>query len=126
MSRFIGDVLSTEKKIGDLNGKWAVMLKLVVLAATVLSPLILSWTVWVTSNIYSTKHHMIDTEDFRARIVEIEKAATITPSQINDIKKDADELKTDVKTVRKENAEEHQGILVELGKIQVQLESMQK
>jgi hypothetical protein len=37
------------KRLGELTGIWVVLLKL----TTVLTPLIITWAIWVTGNIYS-------------------------------------------------------------------------
>jgi hypothetical protein len=126
VTRFVGDVLSTEKKIGDLNGKWAVMLKMTVLAGTVVAPLIVAWTIWVTSNIFSTQFHVMDTHSFEQRIMEIEKTLTATPERINKNAEALYEVKTEVKDVQKSNATDHQLIMVELSKIQTKLEMIDK
>lgn len=137
VTRFVGDVLSTEKKIGDLNGKWAVMLKMTVLVGTVIAPLILAWSVWVTSSIFATTHHIVDTVNFRERIVHMERELSITPDRIKELEKDYSELKTDVKQLKEMNSIEHQNIgkqlnnntqnlSIQLTRIQTQLEEIQK
>jgi len=124
VTKFVGDVFSTEKKIGDLNGKWAVMLKVVVLSSTVLLPVILTWAVWVTTSIFAAQHHQTDTDSFRSRIVEIEKILTVTPEQIHHNTETLDTIQQDVKESTAENSKDHSGIMVELGKIQTKLEML--
>jgi len=137
VTRFVGDVLSTERKIGDLNGKWAVMLKMTVLATTVVSPLIIAWAVWVTSNIFAVQHHLLDTNTFRKRIVDLEKQDTLTHNEIKVSQEDYVELKTDVKKLQEINTSEHkqigeqmnnnnQVLSIQLTKIQTQLEDIKK
>lgn len=133
VTRFVGDVLSKEKKIGDLNGKWAVMLKMTILTSTVVAPLILAWVIWVTSNIFATQHHIADTTSFRERIVEVEAEVR----EIENIQEDYKELKTDVKQSKELNTKEHrdigknlnestQELKLQLTRIQTQLEEIQK
>lgn len=122
VTRFVGDVFSTDKKIGDLNGKWAVLLKIVVLTGGIITPLLLTWTVWVTSNIFATQHHVYDTHDFRQRIVHIEKVLESTPERIQSNKIELQELKREVKAVNDNNTSDHQDILIQLSKIQTKLE----
>ena len=137
VSRFVGDVLSTEKKIGDLNGKWAVMLKMAVLTSTIVAPLILAWAVWVTSSIFSTQHHIEDTENFRSRIVDIEGQLRVTPEKIQDLEEDYKELKGDESKLKELNTSEHkdisqqlnsntQNLSVQLSAIKAQLDVIQK
>jgi hypothetical protein len=140
VGKFVSDVFSTEKRIGDLNGKWAVMLKLVVLFGTVIAPLLLTWAVWVTTNVYSSQYHRQSTAEFEARIAQMErqfvenkvvrdqlanivsKLQRITPDRIEDIEEDYSELKKDVKQMTNENTAQHQNILIQLSKIQTKLE----
>jgi hypothetical protein len=129
VTRFVGDILSTDKKIGDLNGKWAVMLKVAVLTGTVVAPLILAWAIWVTSNIFAAQHHFIDTEDFRSRIHIMEGELRVTPEKIENLEEDYIELKTDVKQLKDLNTSEHKDISGQLNKntqeLSVQLSAIQ-
>jgi hypothetical protein len=122
----VKDVFNTDKKIGELNGKWSVMLKMMVLSSTVIIPLLLTWGVWVTTNIFSTQHHIRDTETFRQRIVDVEKALTVTPERINENAESLDDMKKELKETTLRNNQDHQSIMVQLSKIQTQLEGIRE
>ena len=43
------------KKLGDLNGRWSILFRVLMVVgtiATVLSPFVIRWGVWVTSSVY--------------------------------------------------------------------------
>lgn len=124
VGKFVREVLNTDKKIGELNGKWAVMLKIAVLTISTVSPLILAWAIWVTSSVFAIQYHIQDTIKFRDRIDEIEKTLTVTPEKIDNNKKTLEQLSAEVKNVSASNAIDHQSILVQLSKIQTQIEHL--
>ncbi len=84
----------SDKKIGELNGKWAAMLKMVLVIAILTVPTFFAWATWVTNEIFAAKYHRNQTEDFSTRIVELETNLKILTRVENEINKISDKVET--------------------------------
>ena len=71
-------------RIGELNGRWAMLLKLTLIAVPVLTTLItaafLPWAVWVTSNIYASQQTVEIVRQLSVDVHEIEVKVQNLPS----------------------------------------------
>lgn len=66
-------LFKSDKKIGELNGHWAALFKIILFMLLVSIPTFFTWMVWVTNSIYASQYHISDTEKFEQRITELEK-----------------------------------------------------
>lgn len=126
VTKFVSEVLNTNKPIGELNGKWAVMLKLTILIVSILLPFLMTWGIWVTAHVYSSRHHIISTSSFRNRLVETEKIANQMVHEISKLEYEYLQLRKSLKAINESNATDHEIIMVQLSKIQTKLEILYK
>jgi hypothetical protein len=144
--KYFSSLLISKKKIGDLNGKWATMFKIVILISIIGVPTMLSWMTWVTSNIYAAQYHQTLTEGYAARIIDLEtnmKILSRVESEIGKLSVKMDNLpppewkrrieileagrETNAEHIialDKNNSTEHSNILVILKEINTKLEFM--
>ena len=70
--KFINNMLSSNKKIGDLNGKWAGLFKFVLILCILVIPSFFTWASWVTAEVFASKYSRNHIEHFEERIVDLE------------------------------------------------------
>jgi hypothetical protein len=140
----------SDKKIGDLNGKWAIGLKLVIVLFFVSIPTFATWATWVTGSIYASNNHICDVYELQhdKRITELEKYATLPIKLERELQRLHDKIDVlphpewrrrielletqygesvkSVLQVDKKNAEDHQQIFVLLESIKTKLDLIQK
>lgn len=110
------------KPIGELNGRWALLLKVTLVTIPVLTTLVtasfLPWAVWVTTNVYTAQQtsnivakvaddlDVMDTRidnlppaEWRQRITKLEDASLENRDDHTQIKVALAEIKSDVKTI---------------------------
>jgi hypothetical protein len=118
-SGFFKDLFKSENKIGELNGKWAFMLKVVLMLLFVSIPTFFAWGTWVTTSIFEQntaiqrlqdKTTQLPPEDWRRRI-EMVEIQTITTSDYT-------------RNIDKQNSENHAKILILLENIKTKVEMM--
>ena len=68
-----GGVLRSDKKIGEMNGRWAALFKIMLVSMSCLIPTMLGWMIWVSSNIYDADNFINANENNHNRIEELEK-----------------------------------------------------
>ena len=105
----------TGVRIGELNGRWALLLKTTVVVIPILTALVtaafLPWSVWVTSNIYTMQNTTAVIDDL------VKEAKAV------DIRIDAlppDEWRARIRVLEddaKQNQKDHQVIIVSLEQI---------
>ena len=104
----------SDKKIGDLNGKWAAMLKMVLVIIILIVPTFFAWATWVTNEIFAAKYHRSQTENFGTRLVELEtnfKILSRVEAEINKISTKVETLPPPEWRRRIEILETHDAVL---------------
>jgi len=125
-SGFFSDLFTSDKKIGELNGKWAFMLKVVLMLLFVSIPTFFAWGTWVTTSIFEQNTLIqrlqdkttqlpptggcVPTEDWRRRI-EMAELQTITISDYT-------------RNIDKQNTADHSQILILLEGIKTKVEML--
>jgi len=123
---FFSDLFTSDKKIGELNGKWAFMLKVVLMLLFVSIPTFFAWGTWVTTSIFEQSTSIqrlqdktgtlppitgcIPSEDWRRRIELMETKSDL--------------LSNYTASVDKQNAEDHSRILILLENIKTKVEML--
>lgn len=142
--KYFSSLLISKKKIGDLNGKWATMFKVVILLIIVGVPTMMTWMTWVTSNIYAVQYYQSTTEGYAARIIDLEtnmKILSRVESEISKLSTKMDNLpppewkrrieilesgrevnSANIVTLKDNNTSEHSNILLILKEINTKLE----
>ena len=72
--------MSTRQPIGELNGRWALLLKVNLIAVPVLLSVVITWATWVTTRVFA-----VDTWQATATATHATKAdlATATATQVS-------------------------------------------
>lgn len=72
-------------RIGELNGKWAMLLKatlvFVPVLTTVVTAAFLPWAVWVTSNIYTSQAVVLELNKITSRVESMDREIRNLPPQ---------------------------------------------
>lgn len=84
----LSSLLTSDKKVGELNGKWATLFKAVLIVCILVIPTLLGWATWVTTEVFSYRSHEDVTADFNERIQALER----TSSSIAKIEKQIDNI----------------------------------
>lgn len=137
---------SREKKIGDLNGKWAVAFKLVLISIIMTVPTFFAWATWVTNGIYNSNNHICTTNEmeYEHRLKELEKQAMVSSRleshlekigtkidqlphpewrrRVEVLENQYKEIKTEIKQNNSSNNLDHQQIFILLESIKTTLE----
>lgn len=138
--RLLKGLIHSEKKIGDMNGKWAALFRIVLVLVFLGIPALGTWTVWMTKGIWNSQRHIETTIEFENRIDLLEQNAVILervdkavsniskemrehndghPPDIQDrVDKNTDavkDVKDSVIQLDKTNTEQHNKIYKELG-----------
>lgn len=71
--RWFFGLFISDKKIGELNGRWAALFKLVLFIVVVSVPTAITWMLWVTSNIYASQYHIERCDNYEQRLIDLEK-----------------------------------------------------
>ena len=112
------------QKIGEINGKWAFMLKAVLLLFFVCVPTFFGWATWVTKS----------TWDNTSRIEIIKENITLLPPptgcaptldwqrRIENLEVYVENTGKDIKAIEKLNSDEHRQILIMLEGIKTKVE----
>lgn len=123
----------SDKRIGELNGHWAFLFKFILLLALFVLPTVGTWSIWVTSNIFSTKSHIEQTEKYDDRISTLEKcsernvvASQNVTTQIDKLEQTNKEQNQKIESLEKNNSSEHSQILIMLESMKATLESLKK
>lgn len=72
LSEFLGGIFHSKHKVGELNGKWAALFKMVLVLVVLIIPTFFAWATWVTNETFATKYHRLQTDDFENRISDLE------------------------------------------------------
>lgn len=122
-------LFKSDKRIGELNGRWAALFKFVLLMLFLIIPVIGSWGVWITKQVMASQFHAQQTEGYEQRISTLEKFCernTVSTVQIdNRISKleNISEVQSEKFDIFKQNnATEHGQILVLLESMKVTLD----
>ena len=122
---FFGKLILSDKKIGDLNGKWAAAFKILIILLFLSIPTVIMWGTWITNKAYNLESHIELTEDYGPRLQHLEKKAheaDLRDVRINNIEHKVDKTGDDVVQLEKANATDHTSILVLLEQIKTKLE----
>ena len=105
----------TGTRIGELNGRWALLLKSTLIVIPVLTTLVtaafLPWSVWVTSSIYASQ----DNTELIERLMQEAKAVDIRIDNLP-----PEEWKARIRVLEedsKQNLKDHQVIIISLEQI---------
>jgi hypothetical protein len=144
----VNKILLSDKKIGELNGKWATLFKTFLMLSFITFPTFLAWGTWVTKNTFEMCNHLEDTAHFNQRLTNFESNVKIIErmeSQINRISDKVETLpppewrrrieileteyakiSTEMKALDKINAAEHSQMLILLESIKTKLDLLVK
>lgn len=75
--RFFKGLVHSDKKIGEMNGRWAALFRVVLVLLFFAIPAGGTWTMWVTRNIWNVERHVETTAEFESRIDFLEKSSMI-------------------------------------------------
>lgn len=73
MLQFFKGIFHSEKKIGEMNGKWAALFRAVLVLLFFTIPTIGTWSIWITRSVWIQQGHMTTTSSFEDRIDTLEK-----------------------------------------------------
>lgn len=108
----------SDKKIGELNGKWAALFKAVLFSLVFVIPTLFTWMIWVTTHVYASQYHIENTVDIEDRIVELEKTDAARSDVMRKIEKMEQQLysleNSVIPNLDKQNSTEHAKILTTL------------
>ena len=76
--KFIKGIFISDKKIGELNGKWAALFKACMIVG-------MSWCIWVTSVIYQSSYHMDGSSNYEQRLDTLEIIATTEVDNLHEL-----------------------------------------
>jgi hypothetical protein len=88
----LSSLITSDKKVGELNGKWATLFKVVLIVCILVIPTLLGWATWVTTEVFSYRSHADATTGFDERITKLENAT----SAIARIEKQIDTITTKI------------------------------
>jgi len=91
--RFFKGMVHSEKKIGEMNGRWAALFRIVLVLLFLSIPTLGTWAMWVTRGIWKTENHIKTTEQFSDRLNVLEKQTII----LNRVDKSVQNIRTDLK-----------------------------
>ena len=88
-------IFHSEKKIGEMNGRWAALFRICLVVVVLGIPSIGGWGLWLTRNAINTEYHLESTVRFEERIDILEQHNVMlerVEKQIEKISKDVDNL----------------------------------
>jgi len=123
------------KKIGELNGKWAFMLKAVLTLFLILTPTFCGWCIWVTNSIFEQQNQYIEVRSNFNHLLEktneLPPRSGCVPTEEWRNRIEKNETKTDkfieqLYSIDKKNEQDHGKILKLLEGIKTSLDSVKK
>ena len=123
-----GKFFVSDKKIGELNGKWAFIFKTVLLSLFICIPTFIGWASWTTTSIWDNTSEIKHIQNY---IYELPPKAGCTPTnewrrRIETTENENKEAKKEINLLEKTNATEHSQILILLEGIKTKLEILVK
>ena len=82
----------SDKKIGELNGKWAGMFKIVLTISMLLIPTLFGWGVWITNKVIGSEYHIVQTQEYDVRITRLEEVSQRDTIFIDKIEKQLNKI----------------------------------
>lgn len=114
-SRQTPEADNVRRRIGELNGPWALLLKMSLAAFPVIMSILIPWLIWVTSEVFANKGFRESGERFskqdaltmEARIMEHIATVKVNSLQIQYAREDIEELKMLLKELKIEVQKGH-------------------
>lgn len=91
--RLFKGMFHSDKKIGEMNGKWAALFRVVLVLTFLTIPAVGTWGVWVSRSVWSSQYHREATSEFEKRINVLEQSCTL----LNKVDEQVDELADEIK-----------------------------
>ena len=92
----------SDKKIGEMNGRWAALFRICMIVVILGIPSIGGWGLWLTRNAINTEYHLESTVRFEDRIDILEQNNVMlerVAEQIDKISKDVDKTALEITTI---------------------------
>lgn len=87
-------VAMTPKKVGELNGKWSVLLRVMLVAGPCVLTLLTPWVVWVTSELYNLRaQQQVILQVYSIEVDHMKELITEIKGDVHDLAKKLDERK---------------------------------
>ena len=95
-------ILKSDKKIGELNGKWAAAFKILIIIAFISMPIGITWATWITNRSYNQEHYILVMTDNMSKLsqsmtklTDVAQEALLWQKRIVDLENEVAELPPD-------------------------------
>lgn len=125
--------MTAPRKIGEMNGRWAALFKVVLVVVPTVNALFIPWAVWVTTNVWRSQDHMVHADELHMQIEKLITSHTrdmeVVRQELKEVDRRMDELPSAVWREKiatleldmKQNASDHTQIKVALEQIKAKL-----
>ena len=131
VNNFLKNIFKQDKKIGELNGKWAFMLKAFLTLFLVITPTFFAWSTWVTVSIFDNNTQRVEERIYIENI--IEKLQHLPPPEgcppnsewkrrVESLENKTELLADYARAVEKKNDENNAKVLILLESIKTKVE----
>ena len=121
MTQKKNSLFHSNRPIGELNGHWAALLKIILVAVPIMIPIFLTWAIWVTAAVFEGKYHLQASECASVVNADFHKEIKL---RWKDTSQRLDALHAKHATYDRNNSDEHADITIALQSIKTKLDTI--